>query len=257
MIALSILVKLNYWVVGAIGFVIVFGHNLLTPITFVPGELGYTLWTILHDRGVLVADGPLVIKVTYPVLPWIGVILLGYFVGPIYSRTMDEISRRKILIALGAGSLALLAVLRGFNIYGETLPWVQGETAVQTVMSFLNYTKYPPSLNFLLLTLGLAFFLLAMFEKIGSNGKANKWLDAIETFGSAPMFFYILHLYVLMLGYRVLLAIFGANQGELFGVDQFWWVWVTTVIMAVVLYFPTKAFARFKHTSNQGWVKYF
>lgn len=257
MIALSILVKLNYWVVGAIGFVIVFGHNLLTPITFVPGELGYTLWTILHDRGVLVADGPLVIKVTYPVLPWIGVILLGYFVGPIYSRTMDEISRRKILIALGAGSLALLAVLRGFNIYGETLPWVQGETAVQTVMSFLNYTKYPPSLNFLLLTLGLAFFLLAMFEKIGSNGKANKWLDAIETFGSAPMFFYILHLYVLMLGYRVLLAIFGANQGELFGVDQFWWVWVTTVIMAVVLYFPTKAFARFKHTSTQGWVKYF
>lgn len=258
MIALSILVKLNYWVIGALGFVIVFGHNLLTPITFVPGEFGYTLWTILHDRGVLVADGPLVIKVSYPVLPWIGVILLGYFVGPLYARTMDEISRRKILLGLGAGCLALLAILRGFNIYGETLPWVQGETAIQTVMSFLNYTKYPPSLNFLLLTLGLAFFLLALFEKMGNNGKANKWLDAIETFGSAPMFFYILHLYVLMLGYRLLLAVFGANQGsDMFWVEQFWWVWVTTVIMAVVLYFPTKAFARFKHTSKQGWVKYF
>jgi uncharacterized membrane protein len=257
MIALSILVKLNYWAVGAIGFVIVFGHNLLTPITFVPGEFGYSLWTILHDRGVLVADGPLVIKVSYPVLPWIGVILLGYFVGPLYARTMDELTRRKILLGLGAGCLALLAVLRGFNIYGETLPWVQGETATQTVMSFLNYTKYPPSLAFLLLTLGIAFFLLALFEKIGSNGKDNKWLSAIETFGSAPMFFYILHLYVLLIGYQILLAIFGANQGELFGVEQFWWVWVATVMMAVILYPPTRAFARFKHSSRQAWVRYF
>ena len=81
MIALSVAVKLPMWLVATIGFVIVFGHDLLTPITFMPGETGYALWTILHDRGYLIADGVLKVKVSYPVLPWIGVILLGYFAG--------------------------------------------------------------------------------------------------------------------------------------------------------------------------------
>lgn len=253
MIALSVLVRLPYWAVAAIGFTIVFGHNLLTPITFAPGEFGYSLWTILHDRNVLIEGGPIQVKISYPVLPWIGVILLGYVAGPLYARTVDSQYRRKILIALGAGCLALLAVLRGFNIYGETLDWVAGDTAVQTIMSFVNFTKYPPSLAFLLLTLGLAFLLLSWFEKIGSN----KVLNAIETYGSAPMFFYLLHLYVLHAGYIILEAIFGSTQGELFGVDQFWLVWATTVAMAIVLYFPTKAFARFKHQTTQPWARYF
>jgi uncharacterized membrane protein len=78
MIALSLLVRLPFWLIATTGAVIVVGHNLLTPITFQPGETGYTLWTILHDRGYLIADGPLKVKVSYPVLPWIGVILLGY-----------------------------------------------------------------------------------------------------------------------------------------------------------------------------------
>lgn len=257
MIALSILVKLPFWLVGVLGFAIAFGHNLLTPITFQPGEFGYTLWTILHDRGKLVTDGPVMIQVSYPLLPWIGVILLGYFAGPLYARTVNELSRRKLLLGLGAGCLALLLVLRGFNIYGETLPWEQGETWVQTLMSFLNYTKYPPSLAFLLLTLGIGFFLLALFEARSNRNPDSKVLNAIETYGSAPMFFYIFHLYFLMIMYRILLAIFGPTQGDVFGVDDFWWVWVTTAILAVVLYYPTAAFARFKHSSKQAWVKYF
>jgi uncharacterized membrane protein len=252
MIVLGLMSSLPRWLLATVGFLIVFGHNLLSPISFQPGEMGYSLWTLLHDRAVLVADGPLTIKVTYPVLPWIGVILLGYVAGPIYSRAVESGQRVRYLIALGAGCLLLLLVLRGFNIYGETLPWVPGADFTHTLMSWLNFTKYPPSLDFLLLTLGLAFLLLA-----GLDGMENGATRVLVTFGSAPMFFYIVHLYVLLILYRIVLAIFGPNHGELFGVDHFYWVWIVSPLLAFALYFPTRAFARFKRTSKQTWVRYF
>jgi len=252
MIVLGVLAPLPRWLLATLGFVIVFGHNLLSPITFQPGEPGYTLWTILHDRNFLVADGPLKIKVTYPLLPWIGVILLGYAAGPLYSRMMSATRRVRLLIAMGVACLALLVVLRGFNIYGETLPWVQGEDFVHTLMSWLNFTKYPPSLDFLLLTLGIAFLLMAWFEPID-----NRFTRVLVVFGQAPMFFYIVHLYVLLVLYHIALAIFGPNHGELFGVDDFWWVWVVSPLLVFALYFPTRAFASYKRTSSQAWVRYF
>lgn len=252
MIALSAMIRLPYWSLAVIGSIIVFGHNLLTPISFAPGETGYMLWTILHDRGYLVAEGALKIKISYPVLPWIGVILLGYVAGPIYSHARSSESRVKILYALGAGCLLLFLLLRGFNIYGETLPWEYGASAIQTVMSFVNFTKYPPSLLFLLLTMGVAFLLMARFEY------ADNWLTrAFALYGSAPMFFYIFHLYILLAGYRTLLAIYGPNQGTRFGVDDFWWVWVVSAVLCFALYLPTRKFARFKRATNMGWVKYF
>ncbi|QJR80731.1 DUF1624 domain-containing protein [Alteromonas pelagimontana] len=250
MIALGLLAKLPFPVVGAVGFLIVFGHNLLTPITFQAGETGFTLWSILHDRNVLMLE-PVRVRASYPVLPWIGVIALGYFAGPLYARTKDAFSRQKILLALGIGCWALLLLLRGFNVYGETLPWEAQQSVLHTLMSFLNFTKYPPSLDYLLLTLGMVFILLAWLERM-----LGKLLDAIETFGSAPMFFYILHLYVLLVIYQILLAIYGANQGERFGVDSIEWVWLITVILVIALYFPTRAFAAFKHRSKNPLWRY-
>jgi uncharacterized membrane protein len=254
MIALSVLARLNYWLIGALGFAIVCGHNLLSPIAFAPDEFGYTLWTILHDRNFLVEDGIVPIKVSYPVLPWIGVILLGYFAGPLYGQSVDRSTRRKALVALGLGCLALLLVLRGFNIYGETLPWTVQETGVRTLMSFLNYTKYPPSLDFVLVTLGVGFLLLAWFESL-----QNRIVDALEVYGSVPMFIYILHLYVLLAVYTILRAVFGANHGERFGVDHVWWLWIGTIALATALYVPTRAFARYKHREkrNKAWLSYF
>ncbi len=252
MIALSALSWLPYWAIVTTGFLIVFGHNLLTPISFEQGEFGYTLWTILHDRAVLYAGDALTIKVSYPVLPWIGVILLGYAMGPLYAPTVDSRMRTRMLCAIGASCLTLLLILRGFNIYGETLPWSSGGNALQSLMSFINFTKYPPSLDFLLLTLGLAFFLMAWFESL-DNGATR----ALEIFGKAPMFIYAFHLYVLLIGYRILLATIGPNKGELFGVDQVWIIWLVSALLIFVLYFPTRSFARFKRSTNQSWVKYF
>ena len=254
MIVLSLMVKLPMWAIASTGFLIVFGHNLLSPINFEYGDAGYAIWTILHDRAYLVSDGLLKVRASYPVLPWIGVILLGYFSGQLYDRGINTQRRTSLLIKVGVSCLVLLLILRGTNLYGEPVLWTSGTFKLVTVMSFFNFTKYPPSLHFLLMNLGIGILLLAWFERIHSS---NKVLKILRTFGSAPMFFYVVHLYALLLIYWVLIAIYGANQGNLFGVDNFVWVWILSVTLSVVLYFPTKAFSEFKKGSNQAWLRYF
>jgi uncharacterized membrane protein len=252
MIILALVHKLPLKVLGTVGLLIIFGHNALTWMSFAPGTVAYDLWTVLLHRGYLVADGAVKLKVTYPLLPWIGVILVGYAAGPLYAATMAPERRRHLLRVGGICALALLAVLRGFNIYGEELPWMAGETAVQTVMSFLNFTKYPPSLDYLLMTLGIGALALAALEP-----RDNWFTRACATFGGAPMFYYLLHLYLLLGLQCLLVAALGADHGARYGVDHVWPVWVVALALMPVLYVPCRAFARFKRTSTQAWVRYF
>ncbi|MDR9829081.1 heparan-alpha-glucosaminide N-acetyltransferase domain-containing protein [Vibrio sp. FNV 38] len=252
MISLSLLCRLPNKVTFALGMLIVFCHNLLTPINFSPDEFGFTFWTIFHDANWLITDSVINVKVSYPVLPWIGVILLGYSIAPIFARDFDPKLRSKLLMKLGLGSLALLLVLRGFNIYGETANWVVGDSFIETIMSFLNFTKYPPSLHYILLTLGVGMLLLRWFEN-----HENTLTDKLQVFGSAPMFFYILHLYLLLLAYRAAVNIFGTNAGDLFAIPSVGYIWLITLTLSVLLYFPTKAFSQYKHKSNSKILKYF
>ncbi|GGI80032.1 DUF1624 domain-containing protein [Shewanella gelidii] len=252
MIVLSLMVKAPYWLIGTSGLAIVLGHNALEPVQFSTGESGYFLWTILHDRGYLYASEAFKVKASYPALPWMGVIMLGYFVGPLYQHTVTSASRQKNLILIGVSCLLLLALLRGLNLYGETLPWQVGDSFIESARSFLNYTKYPPSLNFLLFTLGIATLVLAGLDTVN-----NRVSQFIESFGSAPLFFYIVHLYILLIGYKVLFAIYGATQGSYWGLDSLWQVWAIALVLALALYFPTVRFARFKRTSGIPWLKYF
>ena len=252
MIILGLVHRLPRRLLAALAALLVFGHNALSGFHLQPGEHGYVLWTILHDRGYLIADGPTQLKVSYPLLPWIGVIVFGWLAGPLYARTMDPARRDRILTLAGIACLALLAVLRGFNIYGETLPWSVQQDGLHTAMSFLNYTKYPPSLDFLLLTLGVGFILFPRLEAL-SNG----FTRMLATFGGAPMFYYLLHLYLLLALQLLVVAIVGANHGTRFGFNEFWPVWLVSAALVPVLYFPCRAFARFKRSTNQGWVRYF
>lgn len=252
MVALSLLVRLPYWAIAGLGFLIVFGHNALTPINLDPGEFGYSLWTILHDRGVLYAGDAITVKISYPTLPWIGVILLGYSIGPLYASDFDAQKRTRMLLQLGGACLVLLLVLRGFNIYGETLPWTAGSTPIETIKSMLNYTKYPPSLDFLLLTLGISFFLMSWLDTM--NNAATR---VLKTFGQAPMFIYALHLYVLLFCYKLVLATVGPNQGDLYHIDYVWQIWALTALLAAALYLPTRIFGQYKRKTTKAWVKYF
>lgn len=256
MIALSVACRFNYWVIGALGILIVLGHNFLTPLDFEPGHWAYIPWAMLHDGGDLGQIGPLTVSLSYPSLPWFGVILLGYFAGPLYARSFDMLDRRKILIGIGLGCLGLLLFLRGFNIYGETLPWSVKDSAIQTVMSFINFTKYPPSLDYILLTLGIGLLLLAWVESIR---KQNFALKLLQTFGSIPMFIYVLHLYVLLAAYWVLYAIFGATHGARFGLDSVPLLWLGAIVLVVIHIPIATAFSAYKHREKHAkrWLSYF
>ena len=252
MVSLSVLSKLPPKLILAMGLLIVCGHNLLSPIAFNPGEAGYNIWAVLHDRGIIFESETFRIKASYPVLPWIGVILLGYSMGPIYARDFDGAKRRKTLTTLALSMWGLLIVLRSTNLYGEVLPFEIQDTAVQSVMSFINYTKYPPSLDYVLFTLGAAFLILVGLDKVN-----NQYSKVIENFGSAPMFFYILHLAVLLVLYRIAINVWGPNHGDMFAFDDVWQIWAGAVVLGVTLYFPTKAFSAFKKKSGNPLIKYF
>ena len=252
MMALAVLHKLPLKVLAVLGVAIIAGQHLLTDLRAQEGSFAYYVLTVLLQRGYLVADGAMKIKVSYPLLPWIGVIVLGYVAGPLYARSRSPEERRRLLLALGGGGLLLLAVLRGFNLYGETLPWLAGDTAVRTAMSVLNFTKYPPSLDFLLFTLGLGLLGMAWLESVD-----NWFTRACATFGGAPMFYYLLHLYLLLAIRIAVTAVLGANHGDRYGVEHVWQVWLIALALMPVLYYPCRAFANYKRTSKQAWVRYF
>lgn len=274
MLLLALLRSLPRPLLWAIAVSLIGLHNLLTPIQFAASEWGYSLWTILHDRGYLVAkgEGAFAIKLSYPLLPWIGVIVLGYLAGPLFVTTATK--RLRLLGYAGLGALLLLLILRSQNSYGETLPWqwfscvdgvvqalpqvasVQQICWQPTVLSWLNFTKYPPSLDFLLLTLGLMALLLRAFEQLASHRRFDAFGQVLKDFGAAPMFFYLLHLYLLLLCYSVAEAFFGKTHGDWFGVDAVWQLWLIAVLLAVVLYPATRWFAKYKQRSRHGWVKF-
>jgi uncharacterized membrane protein len=182
MIVLSALVYLPAAAVGALGIVMIATHNLLDGVTWTNW-----LWSILHVPGVLVATPRFVILVAYPLIPWVGVTAGGYCLGQIYSWPADR--RRKFLLCLGIGLSVAFVLLRTINIYGDPLRWSTQKSAAFTVLSFLNTTKYPPSLQFLLMTLGpTTLFLCAV------DGGTPRWLRPALLFGKVPMFYYLLHI---------------------------------------------------------------
>lgn len=253
MVALAILVKLPRPALAVIGVVIIAGHNLLDTLHFTQESAMYVPWAILHDRGWLVPWDGLRLRTSYPLLPWIGVIALGYAAGPWFASGADARKRQNSLVLAGLGLLALFFLLRLVNGYGEK-PWSIGETSVQTVMSFFNITKYPPSLLFLSLTLGIGMLLLVWFEKAAGR----VWFKPLLVFGAAPMFFYLLHLYVLKILYLIAVAIWGTNKGNYFGFDSVGAVWLCSVLLAVGLFPAVKAFASFKaRRKDIAWLKYF
>ncbi|WP_339474649.1 DUF1624 domain-containing protein [Pseudomonas sp. RL_5y_Pfl2_69] len=253
MIALAALVWLPRPLLLVLGLVIVAGHNLLDTLHFPVDSMMHIPWAILHDRGWIEFSDNLRLRTSYPVLPWIGVIALGYCMGPWFARSAPADVRQRYLLLAGTVALLGFVVLRLLNGYGEA-PWVSHDGFTQSLMSFFNITKYPPSLLFLALTLGAGLLLLLGFERAGQR----KWIATLAVFGAAPMFFYLLHLYVLKVLYVASVALFGQNQGSYFGFDSIAAVWLTAVLLATSLYWPVRWFAALKARRRDiAWLKYF
>jgi uncharacterized membrane protein len=253
MIALSLMVWLPRSVLLLLSVAIIAGHNLLDSLHFPIESAMHVPWAIAHDRGwIEVAEG-FRLRTSYPVLPWIGVIGLGYAMGPWFGRAADASVRQRTLMICGIAGLAGFMALRLLNGYGEK-PWQVGDSAVQTLMSFFNITKYPPSLLFITLTLSVGCLLLLWFERL----QQSRWLRPLTVFGSAPMFFYLAHLYVLKILYVLAVALFGLNQGQWFGFTSIGAVWVTTIFLAIALYPSVQWFSGLKaRRRDLAWLKYF
>ena len=253
MIALSALVWLPRPALFVVGLVIVAGHNLLDTVHFAVGSDLHVPWAILHDRGWIEFSDTLRLRTSYPVLPWIGVIALGYCVGPWFTRSVSAHVRQRYLLLTGTGLLLGFVALRWLNGYGEA-QWTNYGNVTHTLMSFFNITKYPPSLLFLTLTLGVGLLLLLAFER----AQQHKWLSTLAVLGGAPMFFYLLHLYVLKVLYVLCVAVFGLNHGVYFGFDGIGAVWLTAIALVTALYWLVRWFAGLKSRRRDiTWLKYF
>jgi uncharacterized membrane protein len=235
MVALSVLIWLPRAVLALFAIGLIAGHNAFDGVRAETlGGAGW-LWTILHQPG-NVRIGETGVYVLYPLIPWIGVMAAGYALGPIFQR--DPAIRRRWLIGLGAALTAGFILLRASNLYGDPAAWQMQENWLSTVLSFINCEKYPPSLLYLMMTIGPALILLAVFE--GARGRLEhdpqKWMpvlrkrscsnkrveprsDAIRTdkalarwittFGRVPFLFYVAHIYLLhLLAGAMVLAIY-------------------------------------------------
>jgi uncharacterized membrane protein len=187
MITLAALVHLSPAAVAALGIVLVASHNLLDSVKSSSFGAFAPLWSILHAQNVVVANPAHVVFVAYPLVPWMGVTAAGYGLGQVFDWTPER--RRNLLLRMGAGLTAAFAILRLANVYGDPSRWTVQQSGMRTVLSFLNTTKYPASLLYLLMTLGPAALILWMLDK-----GTPRILRPALVFGRVPLFYFLLHL---------------------------------------------------------------
>lgn len=260
MIALAGLIFLPMPFILVIGLVLIFGHNLLDNIHVPGNDLEAFGWGLLHDPKGFTFFGRNSFT-GYPILPWIGVMALGYCLGNFYIKSMSVLKRKKILISIGFISILLFIVIRFINIYGDPVPWSAHNTPAFTIMSFLNLTKYPPSLLYILVTLGPALLFLALAEK-----PLNRFTGIISIFGRVPLFYYLLHLYLIHVlgmlaaeftGYdwsdmvlTVWVTDFPGLDGYGFNLGIVYLIWIGIII---ALYPLCKWYDRYKMANKQKW----
>ncbi|KAB1156762.1 DUF1624 domain-containing protein [Flavobacterium luteum] len=194
MFILGFLIKLPYNFILGIGLLIVLGHNLLDFPEAVSGFKAGFWWDLLHHGHAVFypINANHSAFIFYPFLPWTGLMMLGYCLGKLFTPEFSLAQRTKLLKQLGIVLLVLFIILRGINIYGDPLPWQYQQNNFYTFLSFLNVQKYPPSLLYMAITIGMALFALSFLEKI-----ENRFTNTMVVFGRTAFFYYILHLFLI------------------------------------------------------------
>ena len=287
MIILSALIRLPLPVLTTLSLVVIAGHNLLdkvTPAMF--GKFGW-LWMILHRQGFFPVTThplgpipPVGFFVAYPIVPWFAVMSAGYCLGAVYAQEPEQ--RRRTLMRIGLVATALFFILRATNIYGNATiagpggfgagnsfgPFVMQDTLEKSVIAFFNVFKYPPSLQFLLMTLGPSLIFLSLADGFDFKGLLGKIAHPFHVIGKVPMFYYICHLYLIHALAIICAVAFGQPykwllRGGFFtsptpdgyghNLPFIWMIWVITV---GILYFPCRWYAQYKATHKSKWLSY-
>jgi uncharacterized membrane protein len=259
MIVLSALVYLPPSLITVFGAVLIAGHNLFDSV-----ESNSPLWSILHVPNILMNTPQHVVFVAYPLLPWIGVTAAGFGLGQIYKWAAER--RRAFLPRSGLAAIAAFCVLRAINIYGDPFPWAKQKSAIFTALSFINTTKYPPSLLFLLMTLGPAMLFLFAVDR----GVPNLLRPAL-VFGKVPMFYYLMHIplihFIAMICFAQNRAIHwmfeSTNLGQFPVTPPPGWglalpgVYCVWAIVVLTLYPLCRRFAYVKQRNHATWLSYY
>ena len=272
MIILGILVNLPWKFILAIGLIIVFGHNLMDIPSISAGLKGSVFADLAYFSNFAFYSldpsnpgsflGSRFFLIVYSFLPWTGLMCLGYCFGRIYGNDFDPQRRRKLLLVMGSAITALFLILRIINVYGDPLPWsVQSRGWQITVLSFLNANKYPVSLIFLCMTIGPAMILLAFMESW------RNWFTRImNVYGRVPLFYYILHFYLLHTLMVVVFFISGYGTEDVFTPPflfkppdfgfPLWGVYLVWIFVVVALYPLCKWYDGYKSTHKKWWLSY-
>jgi uncharacterized membrane protein len=266
MIVLAALVHLPRTALAVVSLALIFLHNTLDGVQAAQFGAFAPVWQILHQPGLFLLAG-MPIVVGYPILPWIGVMGAGYCLAPVF--TLDPARRRQLLIRTGVALTALFVVLRFVNVYGNPFPWSQQATPLFTFLSFMNVTKYPPSLDFILMTIGPALLALAWFDRL-----ALRRDHPLAVIGRVPLFYFLLHFFVahalasLFAWFRYGSASFAylfaplpsaGGPRELFPPDfgySLWVVYAVWIGIVVGIYPLCRWFDRLKTTSRAWWLSY-
>jgi uncharacterized membrane protein len=266
MIALAALAWLPLRLLAVLSIAALTLHNCLDGVQATHFGSFAPLWNIFHQVGAFPVAGRLVI-VGYPLAPWTALIAAGFCLGRIF--LMEPLARRRILLLIGSGSTLAFVILRAMNVYGDLAPWTTQRTAVYTLLSFLNCTKYPPSLDFLLMTLGPALLVLAYFDTLSFRST-----NPLLVLGRVPLFFFVLHFYAahaaaaimawLRYGHEAFAFLFvpmpsmgGPSQMFPAGFGyELWVVYVAWLLIVVGLYPVSRWFARVKSRRRDWWLSY-
>jgi uncharacterized membrane protein len=260
-IIMSFLLNVSLTTIAAIGLFIIFGHNLFALIPFdSPSVFQKILISFFSPQAFPFGNGKLFVM-GYPPIPWLGIMMVGFASGKLF--LYDEAKRKTIFLKIGLLALILFVVIRFINVYGDTIPWSVQRSALFTFLSFINVTKYPPSLVFCLLMPGIMFLILAAVE-----GMQNRFTKITTVYGKVPLFFFLVHWYIIhplmflmvfMQGYKVSDMVFGFNFGrpkEGSGL-QLWAIYLIWIGVLVLLYPICKWYGKYKMDhKNKKWVHY-
>jgi uncharacterized membrane protein len=250
MVTLAALIWLPRWALASVAIILLAGHNLLDGITAEGLGRASWAWHVLHEPGLVHLGDRASLYVLYPLIPWLGVMVAGYLLGPVMQ--LGEEARQRLLFRLGAAVSLGFIMLRATNLYGDPAPWIVQEIWLSTLLSFVNCEKYPPSLLYLMMTLGPALILLAWLEHV-----RGPFARLLATFGRVPFFYYVIHIY-LVHGLAVVTAF--AMTGVLTSTPAIglslagvYFVW----LLALVLLYPIcRWFAGLKERGMSWWWSY-
>ena len=257
MIVLAAIIHLPRKFILLLSLLLIVGHNFLDTVHF----NGNVFWAILHEVAFYKLKDGVEFAIVYPIIPWIAVMALGYYFGAFYDHAFDPIKRKKLFNVIGILALVTFIILRFSNVYGDPVFYKNYGALSKDLISFFNPSKYPPSLDYLLMTLGVMWLFLANAETL--KGKA---VSFFSTFGRVPFFYYILHLYVIHLvamlfaqlsGYGwqlMILKSWVTESPSLKGYGFSLWVVYAVWIGIVVLLFPLcKWFDKYKQNHKEKW----